>query len=193
MFLIALKCLIWCYLIWCDTCWLHSQHDFWWPLSPTPILARLRLCRFARHGPWPVQKWFSDSVGQNLADDGSLQPVLSVLLLVITAVSWHNWTLNSLGVSHLQVKRLNICLLLVCCRKRIASTHGDHTIRITSVETGKCSHVLEGHPRTPWCTAFHPSSSDILASGCLAGEVRIWDLKVITISIIVVILFSTWI
>jgi len=63
-------------------------------------------------------------------------------------------------------------------RKCIASTHGDHTIRITDVQTGKCTHVLEGHPRTPWCIAFHPLASDILASGCLAGEVRIWDLKV---------------
>jgi len=71
------------------------------------------------------------------------------------------------------------CVFVVHCRRRIASTHGDHTIRITSVQTGKCTHVLEGHPRTPWCIAFHPSSSDILASGCLAGEVRVWDLKVL--------------
>ena len=35
----------------------------------------------------------------------------------------------------------------------------------------------EGHPRTPWCLAFHPSLHNILASGCLAGEVRVWDLK----------------
>jgi len=41
--------------------------------------------------------------------------------------------------------------------------------------------VLDGHPRTPWCIAFHPANGDILASGCLAGEVRIWDLKVITL------------
>lgn len=63
-------------------------------------------------------------------------------------------------------------------RKRIASTHGDHTVRVTEIATGKCTHVLHGHPRTPWCLAFHPSSNDILASGCLGGEVRIWDLHV---------------
>jgi hypothetical protein len=60
---------------------------------------------------------------------------------------------------------------------KIASTHGDHTIRVTNLRNGKCTHVLQGHPRTPWCIAFHPACSDILASGCLAGEVRIWDLK----------------
>lgn len=57
-----------------------------------------------------------------------------------------------------------------------ASSHGDHTVRVTHVLTGKCTHILTGHPRTPWCLAFNPASDDILASGCLGGEVRIWDL-----------------
>lgn len=61
-------------------------------------------------------------------------------------------------------------------RTKIASTHGDHSVRITEIATGKCTHVLEGHPRTPWCLSFHPSSNQIVASGCLDGEVRIWDL-----------------
>ncbi|XP_013397817.1 activating molecule in BECN1-regulated autophagy protein 1 [Lingula anatina] len=59
---------------------------------------------------------------------------------------------------------------------RIASTHGDHSVRITNISTGKCERTLTGHPRTPWCVAFHPTSNKILGSGCLAGEVRIWDL-----------------
>ncbi|KAK3088223.1 hypothetical protein FSP39_016323 [Pinctada imbricata] len=59
---------------------------------------------------------------------------------------------------------------------KVASTHGDHTVRVTEISTGKCTHVLKGHPRTPWCVAFHPSYNQILASGCLGGEVRIWDL-----------------
>lgn len=37
--------------------------------------------------------------------------------------------------------------------------------------------LSDGHPRTPWCLAFHPSLTNILASGCLAGQVRVWDLK----------------
>ncbi|CAI9736865.1 serine-rich adhesin for platelets-like [Octopus vulgaris] len=59
---------------------------------------------------------------------------------------------------------------------RMASSHGDHSVRITDIVTRKCTHILQGHPRTPWCLAFHPSANDILASGCLGGEVRIWDL-----------------
>ena len=60
----------------------------------------------------------------------------------------------------------------------MASTHGDHAVRITDLPSGKCIHSLKGHPRTPWCVAFHPVAKDILASGCLGGEVRIWDLRV---------------
>ena len=62
-------------------------------------------------------------------------------------------------------------------RKILASTHGDHTIRIIDGKTGCCLDTLEGHPRTPWSIAFHPSQGHLLASGCLAGEVRVWDLK----------------
>lgn len=60
---------------------------------------------------------------------------------------------------------------------KVASTHGDHRIHVCEVSTGRLAHTLEGHPRTPWCLAFHPSSNHILASGCLAGQVRVWDLR----------------
>lgn len=60
---------------------------------------------------------------------------------------------------------------------KMASAHGNHNIYITDVATGKNIKILSGHPRTPWCIAFHPSSSHILASGCLGGQVRIWDLR----------------
>jgi len=60
----------------------------------------------------------------------------------------------------------------------VASTHGNHSVYITDVTTGKHIRTLSGHPRTPWCIAFHPSSSQILASGCLGGQVRVWDLSV---------------
>uniref|UniRef100_A0A8C1VT94 Autophagy/beclin-1 regulator 1b n=1 Tax=Cyprinus carpio TaxID=7962 RepID=A0A8C1VT94_CYPCA len=33
-----------------------------------------------------------------------------------------------------------------------------------------------GHRRTPWCVTFHPTIPGLVASGCLDGEVRIWDL-----------------
>jgi activator-of-BECN1-regulated-autophagy protein 1 len=63
-------------------------------------------------------------------------------------------------------------------RTKVASTHGDHSVRVTDIATGKCLHTLRGHPRTPWSLAYHPSYSNIVASGCLGGQVRIWDLYV---------------
>lgn len=59
----------------------------------------------------------------------------------------------------------------------VASTHGDHKIYMSDMRTGKINQTLSGHPRTPWCLAFHPTLQNILASGCLAGEVRVWDLQ----------------
>lgn len=60
----------------------------------------------------------------------------------------------------------------------MASSHGDHTVRIVDCKTGECVDTLRGHPRTPWCLTFHPSSDELLASGCLGGQVRVWNLKV---------------
>lgn len=62
----------------------------------------------------------------------------------------------------------------------MASTHVNHNIYITDVKTGKCLHSLVGHRRTPWCLTFHPTIPGLVASGCLDGEVRIWDLHVST-------------
>ena len=58
----------------------------------------------------------------------------------------------------------------------MASTHGDHNIYVTAVKSGACVQTLKGHPRTPWCIAFHPSHEGVIASGCLGGQVRVWDL-----------------
>ncbi|XP_034185627.1 uncharacterized protein LOC117606808 isoform X1 [Osmia lignaria lignaria] len=60
---------------------------------------------------------------------------------------------------------------------KMASTHGNHNVYINEIATGKNIKTLSGHPRTPWCIAFHPSSSHILASGCLGGQVRVWNLN----------------
>ncbi|KAL6877614.1 hypothetical protein ACP4OV_012829 [Aristida adscensionis] len=59
--------------------------------------------------------------------------------------------------------------------KTLASTHGDHTVKIIDCYTGKCLKVLSGHRRTPWVVRYHPLHSDILASGSLDHEVRLWD------------------
>ncbi|KAK7378536.1 hypothetical protein VNO80_03979 [Phaseolus coccineus] len=59
--------------------------------------------------------------------------------------------------------------------KVLASTHGDHTVKIIDCETGSCLKVLIGHRRTPWVVRFHPLHPHILASGSLDQEVRLWD------------------
>lgn len=57
----------------------------------------------------------------------------------------------------------------------LASTHGDHTVKIIDCQTGRCLKVLSGHRRTPWVVRFHPLHPEILASGSLDYEVRLWD------------------
>ncbi|XVF38567.1 hypothetical protein REPUB_Repub20aG0113300 [Reevesia pubescens] len=57
----------------------------------------------------------------------------------------------------------------------LASTHGDHTVKIINCQTGSCLKVLTGHRRTPWVVRFHPLYPEILASGSLDHEVRLWN------------------
>lgn len=69
-------------------------------------------------------------------------------------------------------------LLLNIFSQWIASAHGDHTIRVSDIYSGQCLQTLSGHCRTPWTLAWHPTMTDILASGCLGGQVRVWNLRV---------------
>jgi len=57
----------------------------------------------------------------------------------------------------------------------LASTHGDHTVKISCCVTGRLLQSLDGHPRTPWTVKYHPTNSDIVASGCLGHQVRVWN------------------
>lgn len=59
--------------------------------------------------------------------------------------------------------------------RTVASTHGDHTVKVSCCHTGALIRSLEGHPRTPWTVKYHPTKSNIVASGCLGHQVRIWD------------------
>ncbi|XVF72118.1 hypothetical protein PTKIN_Ptkin12aG0095100 [Pterospermum kingtungense] len=61
--------------------------------------------------------------------------------------------------------------------RTLASTHGDHTVKIIDYQMGKCLKVLSGHRRTPWVVRFHPMHPEILASGSLDHEVCLWDAK----------------
>lgn len=58
-----------------------------------------------------------------------------------------------------------------------ASSHGDHTIKVFEFSSRKQIRNFQGHPRTPWTVRYHPSDSDILASGCLGFHARVWSIK----------------
>ena len=59
--------------------------------------------------------------------------------------------------------------------RAMASTHGDHTVKVTDCATGRVEASLEGHGRTPWVVRFHPTDPNILASGSLDNTVIVWD------------------
>lgn len=61
--------------------------------------------------------------------------------------------------------------------KTVASTHGDHTVKVSCCFTGGLLQSLDGHPRTPWTVKYHPTNSEIIASGCLGHQVRVWNWK----------------
>ncbi|GFY40989.1 activating molecule in BECN1-regulated autophagy protein 1 [Trichonephila inaurata madagascariensis] len=61
--------------------------------------------------------------------------------------------------------------------KIVATNHGDFSIWLTNVSTGKCIGRCAGHSSIPWCLKFHPSSNSIFASGCMRGELRIWNIN----------------
>lgn len=95
-------------------------------------------------------------------------------LLVEEKVRWMKW--QSQKVELPDSPRSTFLLAFSPDRTLMASTHVNHNIYISEVKTGKCLHSLVGHRRTPWCVTFHPTIPGLVASGCLDGEVRIWDL-----------------
>jgi len=56
----------------------------------------------------------------------------------------------------------------------VASTHGDHTVKVVSCDNGSCLKVLDGHRRTPWVVRFHPSNPNLVVSGSLDNMVVLW-------------------
>lgn len=71
--------------------------------------------------------------------------------------------------------RSTIALSYSCDGTLLASTHGDHTVKITSCDGESVTKSLTGHRRTPWVVRFHPRERYILASGSLDHEVRLWN------------------
>ena len=74
-----------------------------------------------------------------------------------------------------ETPRSTIAACFSPCGELIASTHGDHTVKVVRSRDGLCVRTLSGHLRTPWAVKFHPRDSRVVASGSLDHEVRVWD------------------
>lgn len=61
--------------------------------------------------------------------------------------------------------------------RTFATAHGDHTVKVFRFSDRKLLQCFRGHSRTPWTVKYHPFDNDIVASGCLGGEVRIWNIE----------------
>ena len=57
--------------------------------------------------------------------------------------------------------------------RTVASTHGDHTVKIFDYLSNILLREFRGHPRTPWTVKYQPNDSNILVSGCLGFQVLI--------------------
>ncbi|KAL6757465.1 quinon protein alcohol dehydrogenase-like superfamily [Haematococcus lacustris] len=57
----------------------------------------------------------------------------------------------------------------------VASTHGDHSVKLVDSYTGCKLQCLVGHVRTPWVVRFSPCTPDIVASGSLDYSVSVWQ------------------
>jgi len=57
----------------------------------------------------------------------------------------------------------------------VASTHGDHTVKLVDFQTGEFVKELTGHRRTPWTVKFHPLHPNLLVSGSLDYKIKLWD------------------
>ncbi|KAL6404517.1 hypothetical protein AUP68_13910 [Ilyonectria robusta] len=61
-------------------------------------------------------------------------------------------------------------------RKVVASCSGDNTVRIWSVETGECEHILKGHSKGVSSAVFSHGSK-VVASATDDSTVRIWSVE----------------
>ena len=103
----------------------------------------------------------------------------------VSAVAYHSAFLNHLGGDDVLDELGNrpassravstISVAFSADGQTRASTHGDHTVKISCCTTGRLLQSLEGHPRTPWTVKYHPVDAHIVASGCLGHQVRVWN------------------
>ncbi|KAF5179548.1 Activating molecule in becn1-regulated autophagy protein [Thalictrum thalictroides] len=132
------------------------------------LLAKREICPRTKHS--------AKKVWGEISDCNNIREISDAKLGLI---SW----VESESLRHLSAKycplvpppRSTIAAAFSPDGKTLASTHGDHTVKIIDCQSGSCLKVLSGHRRTPWVVRFHPVHPEILASGSLDYEVRLWD------------------
>ncbi|XP_024013300.1 uncharacterized protein LOC18020442 [Eutrema salsugineum] len=128
--------------------------------------------KFVPRKRWGKSRWYTDS-SCGSSDRESMKDAEQSL------ISW----VEAESLQHLYAKycplgpppRSTIAAAFSSDGRTLASTHGDHTVKIIDCETGSCLKVLSGHRRTPWVVRFHPQHSEIVASGSLDQDVRLWN------------------
>jgi activator-of-BECN1-regulated-autophagy protein 1 len=102
--------------------------------------------KFVPRKRWGKSRWYTDSsCGTN---NESMKE---------TGQSLTSWV-EAESLQHLSAKycplgappRSTIAAAFSTDGRTLASTHGDHTVKIIDCETGNCLKVLTGHRRTPW-------------------------------------------
>ncbi|CAH8554196.1 unnamed protein product [Schistosoma haematobium] len=68
-------------------------------------------------------------------------------------------------------------LRLNCSGRLVAAAHGDRSVCVYCASTGRLLLKCIGHEKSPWTLTFHPTQPFLLASGCLGGNVRLWNLE----------------
>ncbi|KAI9640093.1 hypothetical protein NHQ30_011495 [Ciborinia camelliae] len=80
-----------------------------------------------------------------------------------------DFDLNSIVYSH-AVSPIAQHLLVAC-----ATQHP--TVRLVDLRSGASTHSLAGHNWALLSVAWHPKVDHILASGCVDGTIRLWDIR----------------
>ncbi|CAD6444414.1 1489532c-8d58-402f-b317-b70921cb1576 [Sclerotinia trifoliorum] len=80
-----------------------------------------------------------------------------------------DFDLNSIVYSH-AVSSIAQHLLVACATQHPA-------VRLVDLRSGASTHSLAGHHGAILSVAWHPNIDHILASGCVDGTIRLWDIR----------------